>query len=192
MAVDEQDLELDTEGTATGTKSGRSKNKLLIWGGVVLLAVTLLVGGSVMATLMLAGDKSGDSAAHDATDDQGSDAEGHVGDAEDSAAKNVYYLPLEPPFVVNFGGDSPARFLQVSVEVSSRHEQSLEDVQKHMPVIRNNIVFLLSSQDYEIVKTREGKEKLRADVLSEIQKILKGRTGKVAIDDIYFTSFVMQ
>lgn len=192
MAVAGQDLEPDTKRDETDDQSGRATNKILVWGGVGLVATTLLVGGSVMATLMFAGSAQDASMDVRAIGQRGSHPREDGLDTETRAKKDTYYFPLDPPFVVNFGDESPARFLQVTLEVSSRREQSLENVQKHMPAIRHNIVFLLSSQDYEIVKTREGKEKLRADLLSEIQKILKNRTGHVGVDDIYFTSFVMQ
>jgi flagellar FliL protein len=73
------------------------------------------------------------------------------------------------------------------------HEQSAIDaVQKHMPVIRNNLMLLFSGQDYQVIRTREGKEALRARTLTEIQSILKQRTGKPGVEAVYFTSFVMQ
>ena len=39
---------------------------------------------------------------------------------------------------------------------------------------------------------REGKEKLRADALAEIQKVMKAETGKPGVESVFFTSFVMQ
>jgi flagellar FliL protein len=67
-----------------------------------------------------------------------------------------------------------------------------ETVKRHMPVIRNNLVMLFSSQTRQSIATREGKEKIRADAQSEVQKILTDRTGKPVIEQLYFTSFVMQ
>ena len=61
-----------------------------------------------------------------------------------------------------------------------------------MPVIRNNLIMLLSSQKQAEVSTRDGKEKLRADALAEIQKVLKEQTGETGAEAVYFTIFVMQ
>jgi flagellar FliL protein len=61
-----------------------------------------------------------------------------------------------------------------------------------MPVIRNNLVMLFSSQTRQSIATREGKEQIRADAQAEVQKILQDRTGQPVIEALYFTSFVMQ
>ena len=67
-----------------------------------------------------------------------------------------------------------------------------EDITTHLPHIRNNVVFILSSKRYEDLITPEGKEELRKQVLTEVRKILKKETGNGDVEDIYFTSFVMQ
>jgi flagellar FliL protein len=65
-------------------------------------------------------------------------------------------------------------------------------VKQHMPVIRNNLVMLFSSQTRQSIASREGKEKVRAEAQAEVQKILTDQTGKPVIEQLYFTSFVMQ
>ena len=74
----------------------------------------------------------------------------------------------------------------------SHSKDGIEAVKKHMPVIRNNLILLLSSQTYETLSTHEGKEGVRQKALQEVQKILSERTGSPAIEDLYFTGFVMQ
>jgi len=74
----------------------------------------------------------------------------------------------------------------------SRHKEVEEQVKNHMPVIRNNLVLLFSSQTYDSVSTLEGKEALREEALTVIQKILEEETGDPGIEAVYFTSFVMQ
>ena len=53
-------------------------------------------------------------------------------------------------------------------------------------------MLLLSSKTYNDLITAEGKETLRKEILAEVKKILKRETGKDNIENIYFTSFVMQ
>jgi flagellar FliL protein len=80
----------------------------------------------------------------------------------------------------------------VTVEVMTRNNQVEQQIRTHMPVIRNNLVLLFSSQTYEAVSTLEGKEALREEALTVIQKILEEETGDPGIEAVYFTSFVMQ
>ena len=113
------------------------------------------------------------------------------GDAVEVASE-AYYFSLDPPFIVNFTGKSRARFLQVSIEGLTRDATVKEDITKHLPQVRNNLVLLLSSKTYEELNTMEGKASLRKQVLKEITKILEAETGKEGVEDVFFTSFVMQ
>ena len=183
----EDDLDLDTEGGAEAPNS-KSKSKLVI----IILVVVLLLGVSATATVMLTGMFSGDEeqaaagqTPKDAKADQG-------GDKTAKSKAPLNYVPLDPPFVVNFSGDSDIRFLQVTVEVGTRDPEAVERVKEQRPAIRNSLVMLFSGQDPYVLNTREGKEKLRTDALTEIQKVMKAETGKPAVESVFFTSFVMQ
>ncbi len=183
MAADEDELELADKDEGQARK-GRSWLKWLLFGGVGIL----IAAGSAVGALYLGGAFTDEASNGSQEAKKGSSkAPGKGVDR-----KNVFYHPLEPPFVVNFEDDNYVRFLQVGVQVMAYDEQVIEDVKKHMPVIRNNIVLLLSNQRYSDINTREGKEKLRAQALTEIQKVLKKHTGGKGIQEVYFTSFVMQ
>ncbi len=82
--------------------------------------------------------------------------------------------------------------MQATIQVMTREPEIEQAVTAHMPVIRNSIVLLLSSLSMEDVAGIEGKEKLRAQVLAKIREILQERTGKPGVDEVYFTSFVIQ
>jgi flagellar FliL protein len=182
----EDDLDLDTDGGAAAPKS---KSKLLI----IVVVVALFLGVSATATLVLtgmlsrgAGQSSTEAASTDAKADKGG-----IDEAANSKAP-LNYIPLDPPFVVNFSGDSDIRFLQVTVEVGTRDPEAVERVKEQRPAIRNSLVMLFSGQDPSVLNTREGKEQLRTDALSEIQKVMKAETGRPAVESVFFTSFVMQ
>lgn len=102
------------------------------------------------------------------------------------------YLPLQPAFVVNLADEEAARYLQVEMEVMSRDAKALDEVKNHLPRIRNNLLLLLGSQRTADLATREGKEKLQAAVLADIQKTLSAETGAPGIEAVYFNSFVVQ
>jgi flagellar protein FliL len=103
----------------------------------------------------------------------------------------VNYFAIDPPLVVNFEENAAVRFLQITIEVSSRDQKVIDGVQKHTPVIRNNLLLLISNRDYHSLMSREGKEKLRQEALTEVRSILK-KQGVPPIDDLLFTSFVVQ
>jgi len=183
--VDDLDLDLD-DGDQPQSKS---KSKLLIIVGIVVL----LLGVSVTATLMLTGILSGDDEEVAAEQSEtGGKAEKSKKDQKKKVKAPLNYVPLDPPFVVNFTADTDIRFLQITVEVGTRESEAVELIKEHRPAIRNSLVMLFSSQDPSTLNTREGKEQLRAETLSEIQKVLKEETGDAIVESAFFTSFVMQ
>lgn len=171
--------EVEVEVAATESPSSGPSMKMII---IILVVVQLVMFGGLAAFLMSSGvmhQKNGGSSDHSES-------------ASSEKAADAIYIPFTPAFTVNFGGSSSSRFMQVTIEAMTHDPSVVELVNKHMPVIRNNIVLLLSSQSVESVSTLEGKEKLRQEILKSVQDILQKRAGKPGIEEIYFTSFVMQ
>ncbi len=106
------------------------------------------------------------------------------------------YLPLDPPLVVSLEDKGTIRFLQVTVELLSRDEKVIADLKTNMPVIRNNLLMLMGSQSIASLTNREDKETLRQQSLTEVRKILAvnptGEKPPGTVEDLYFTSFVVQ
>ena len=105
--------------------------------------------------------------------------------------KASLFYPIDPPLVVNFEDGSAVRFLQISMEVMGKDQKGIDSVQKNMPLIRNNLLLLMSNRDYQSLMSREGKEKLRQEALTEIRAVQK-KQGGADVEDLLFTSFVVQ
>jgi flagellar FliL protein len=152
----------------------KKKGKLL-W---IVIAVVLVLGG-VGAWLAFK-----PSAAADGATAASKPAAAH--------AAPIYYK-FDPAFVVNFGGEGSARYLQVTVEAMAREMTAVENLKNTEPAIRNDLVMLFSAQDNATLMSVDGKEKLRAATLASIRKVLdaEGGNGKL-IEAVYFTSFVIQ
>jgi flagellar FliL protein len=112
-------------------------------------------------------------------------AEGH------GAGKPSVYYAIDPPLVVNFEDGSAVRFLQITMEIMAHDEKAIESVQKNIPLIRNNLLLLMSNRNYQTMMSREGKEKLRQEALTEVRAVQK-KEGGPDVDDVLFTSFVVQ
>ncbi len=111
---------------------------------------------------------------------------------ESGPPKPAIYFAFDPPLIVNFDDTQSVRFLQLQIEVLARDEKAIEAVKLHQPVMRNNLLMLMNGREYKVLMTREGKEALRLECLKEVQRILKKETGSPGIEDLYFTSFVVQ
>src|SRR5262245_54008759 len=106
--------------------------------------------------------------------------------------KPALFYSMDPPLVVNFEDSSAVRFLQIGMDVMARDPAAIEAVQKTNPLIRNNLLMVISNRDYQKLMSRDGKEELRKEALAEVRKILKKEAGAVQIEDLLFTSFVVQ
>ena len=113
----------------------------------------------------------------------------HGGEGEAGAA-SVYYA-IDPPLVVNFEDGSAVRFLQIAMSVMAHDQKAIDSVTKNIPLIRNNLLLLMSNRNYQTLMSREGKEKLRQEALAEVRAVQK-KEGGADIDDLLFTSFVVQ
>ncbi|MEJ2691622.1 MAG: flagellar basal body-associated FliL family protein [Candidatus Thiodiazotropha sp.] len=164
-----EDLDLGAE------KSGKSK--LII---IIAAAVVLLVGGGVAAYFLIFSGDEGESVA---ADDES---------AEEVLVEQgpVQYLALDPAFVVTLPG-KPS-LLQVGVSVRFSSEELEGTITHNDPMIRHNLLNLLSTVDAKALKDRAAKEALQKRMLDELNRILKELKAPGKVDALYFTSFVMQ
>lgn len=107
-------------------------------------------------------------------------------------ASPAVYHPLDPAFVVNINDNGRMRYLQVTMEVMTRDSSMVDEIKKHMPLIRNNLVLLLSSQTVASLQSAEGKESVRLQALTAIQNVLQAEIGVPGIEAVYITSMVIQ
>lgn len=155
---------------------------------IMISAIFSLVGiGAGAGVVYFLVGKSSDQAVAASTDGEAVEGEEVV-----EKPTTPYYFSLDPAFVVNFSGAGRAKFLQVNIDGLTRDPQLKEDITTHLPHIRNNILLLLSSKKYTDLITPEGKESLRQEVLGEMRQILTDETGSGDVEDVFFTSFVMQ
>lgn len=161
------------ETAAPAEETGGSNKKLIIIGAIVVLA---LAGGG--AAFMMGGGEE--------------PAEAGEAVAPVVAAEPIY-IPLDPAFVVNFQDkNQKTKFLKAELNVVTYNEDVPEAVMKHMPAIRNNLILLFSRQLYEDLLPHEGKEVLRAEALAQVQAVIEKQVSGGGVEDLFFTSFVMQ
>jgi flagellar protein FliL len=190
----------DGEKAPAAAKGG--KKKLLI---IIAAAVVALGGAGGGAFFYMNKGHADEEVTADADE---ADAEEHdAKDAKKAKSKSkkdkkakksepkapALYVKYEPPFVVNFEAKGVMRFLQISMEVMTRDAPTSEVIKLHEPKIRNNMLMLLGSQTYDTLSSMEGKEGLRKQALETIAKVVEDEGGEgKKVEDIYFTSFVMQ
>jgi flagellar protein FliL len=96
-------------------------------------------------------------------------------------------VPLAP-FLVNLSGDQGQRYLRLVVQVEVRGELSKDELEKHLPEVRNRLIFLLSSKAFADIGSTQGKYDLQAEITKNINETLDGPF----IKKTYFTEFIVQ
>ncbi len=165
-------------------KSGGGMMKKLMFVGVAiaLIGIGIVAGPAVMNMI----------ASPDAEEVAGEEVE-EVGEEFAEPSKPALYVNLHPPLVVNVKDSAGvAHFMQITMEVMARDQELLNSVREHVAVIRNNLILIYGTARYEDVSTREGKEKLLADGLAEIQQIMLDKVGDDSVEALYFTSLIVQ
>jgi flagellar FliL protein len=171
--------------------------KLVIVGAIALFIAVL--GAQVAAPLvtqMISGKGAAQKAPGEETaDEQAADEDEPIELAAAAPEKlePALYVPLDPPFVVSFEtGDGETRFVQLTLQAMARSEKTINAIKQHAPAIRNSFLFLISGYKVEDLATLKGKEKLRAEMLVAANEIMEKNTGSAGIEELYFTSLVIQ
>lgn len=112
---------------------------------------------------------------------------------EPPAEKIPKYFAMDKN-VVNFQGEGQAKFLAVDFKFMSYYPQLVEVEMEHLrPILKNNIDRVLRSQTYSKLKTPDGPDKLREEILKEAKAILEEhRLYPDLLEDVYLDRFVMQ
>ena len=101
------------------------------------------------------------------------------------------YYPLSDQFTSNLRDDSG--MVQMGLGVSTFYEESvLENVKLHEMAIRSAILMAITEQDSTVLSTAQGKEALKQRLRMAVNEVLKKKEGFGGIDEVYFTSLVIQ
>jgi flagellar FliL protein len=82
--------------------------------------------------------------------------------------------------------------MQLSLTAVTHDESVLPALELHEPAIRNDLLMRFSGLEAAPLASREGKEDMRMQALEAVRRIMAQRHGSDAVDDVYFTRFVMQ
>jgi len=84
------------------------------------------------------------------------------------------------------------KFVKADVSVRATNSAAISEVMNHDALVRHQIVMLLSRQTEETLSNPTGQETVRLEALAVVKAALEVETGSVQIEDLFFTSFVIQ
>lgn len=161
--------------------SGGGSKKLII----IILAVVLILGaaGGGAAWFFLHG--KADAEEHDDAPAKKKKAKKPAGPPE--------YVPVEP-FTVNLQpGDSGAdQYLQIAFTLEVGGLEEKENIKNNMAKVRSRMLLLLSSKHAADISTPEGKVQLAKEIMDQLREPFEERGAPQEIEDVLFTSFIIQ
>ena len=170
MAKKKENLNLGK--SAPAEDSGGGKGKLII-----IIAVVLLLGGGAAAYFLLQGG------AEPSTDDA-------VETVVEAAPQEPLYMDVQR-LLVNIEHGGKTHYVQAEMQLMSYDQTVIDQAYRDRPAIRDRLMILFNSQDFDALKTVEGKEALRASALAAVNEVLKTKAPAV-VEAIYFENFVLQ
>src|SRR5262245_58079592 len=157
------------EAGAAAAPPGTSKVLLL-----VIVAVVLIGGGAGAWSSGLV--------------PRGSQREAKTGQVREEGTPEVgAILPLDP-FIANLGDEDGKRYLKAALQVEFFDRRVPDEFHDRSAPMRDLLVTLFTSKTFNEVRTPEGKEVLREEIINRMNRTL----NKDLVKAVYFTEFIVQ
>ncbi len=182
-----------TEQETNEEQKGKKSSSLVLIIIIVVLILVILVG-AVAAILMMGGeDEEAAQQNTPAPKERKITSSTSEQMPEGSTRRNAALSEIGPmfpldTFTVNLLSESGRRYLKVQMNLELSGEELGVELDTKKAVIRDIIIRLLSSKSLEEISTSKGKEKLKDQIVDQLNMRLKDGS----INNVFFTEFVVQ
>jgi len=104
------------------------------------------------------------------------------------ALKPVGEMFTLEPFVVNLADPQGDRYLKLKISMEVKNPEIMQRAEKMSPKLRDIVIMMTSSLSFEEVMTPEGKLRIREELRTRFNRVLK----PYKVENIYFSEFVVQ
>lgn len=174
----------EDEEPSEGSSGGKRKLILLIVGAILLLGIG--IGAGFFVGNMTADDP--DSAESAEVDEEEEEEDSDRKKKDDR--HNIYITVGKLLAAVEHNGST--RYIQAEVDLVGYEKSVMDDAQHNVPALRNRLLLLFSSQNFDDVRTIAGRERLRVESLKAVNDVLELGPKGDRVEDVYFTAFVIQ
>ncbi len=188
MAEEEaQDQEQENE------KPQKKSGSLVLIIVIVVLVFTLVIGGVIVALLLSGDDEPQQQNQQQQQQSRQNNNNQQSMPTSNKATSRIINMEVGPMFpldgfTINLLSDSGRRYLKTTINLELRDEESAEELEAKAPVIRDVMIRVLTSKTLEEIATAKGKEKLKDQLVNQIN--LRLRDAEIV--NIYFVEFVIQ
>jgi flagellar FliL protein len=109
--------------------------------------------------------------------------------ADESAGPVIEYVEMKPKFTVNLA--EPKKYLMLNVQLLVEGAEHVEKVKKHMPVLRHEMIMMLSGMKSTDLQSMEQREALRVKTKQLITDLLTKIQNSDGFRDVFFSEFLI-
>jgi flagellar FliL protein len=153
-----------------------NKKAIIIIAGIMLVFMALVGGGFYMMWVKIVSLMPPEEVIEEVVEDE-----------EEEAVVIGEMFPLDP-FVVNLADGNGKRYLRATVQLELAPEQAAATFEQRLPQIRDVVLTILSTKQFEDIRTADGKMSLRTEIITRLNELLNNES----VANIYFTDFVIQ
>ncbi len=116
---------------------------------------------------------------------------GLAGDDKKEAEEGpvIEYIEMTPKFTVNLA--EPKKYLLVKMQLLVEGAENVEKIKKNMPMLRHEIILMLSGIPRADLETMEQREALRVKTKDLITEVLAKTKNSDGFRDIFFSEFLV-
>jgi flagellar FliL protein len=192
----------DEENEEPKKKSGLVKILLFVFAGILLIAVGLGVGYFMFGSQQADPSDEIDAIIEKTKDEAEAEKQAALEQAENVAEKVAKEKPEAETFVTTyfeFPGTfttnlrSSRKFLQLGLGVSTQYDDSVMlNIETHQLALRSEILNVMSEFTEEDIQGKAGRESLAKALADGINKKMLKLEGFGGVEEVHFTSFVLQ
>ena len=110
-------------------------------------------------------------------------------DKAEEAGPVIEYIDMKPKFTVNLA--EPKKYLLVNVQLLVEGAEAVERVKKHLPMLRHEMIMMLSGMHIADLQTVEQREALRVKTKDLITSALAKAENSDGFRDVFFSEFLV-
>ena len=192
----------DEENEEPKKKSGLVKILLFVFAGILLIAVGLGVGYFMFGSQQPDPSEEIDAIIERTKDEADAEKQAALEQVENAAEKVAKEKPEAETFVTTyfeFPGTfttnlrSSRKFLQLGLGVSTQYDESVMlNIETHQLALRSEILNVMSEFTEEDIQGKVGRESLAKALADGINEKMLKLEGFGGVEEVHFTSFVLQ
>ena len=192
----------DEENEEPKKKSGLVKILIFVFAGILLIAVGLGVGYFMFGSQQPDPSEEIDAIIERTKDEADAEKQAALEQAENLAEKVAKEKPEAETFVTTyfeFPGTfttnlrSSRKFLQLGLGVSTQYDESVMlNIETHQLALRSEILNVMSEFTEEDIQGKAGRESLAKALADGINEKMLKLEGFGGVEEVHFTSFVLQ